>query len=361
MELLLQAGANVNADSMGQTPLHIAASKGNSAIVRALLAAGADPNLRDSALQHSALHTACLGGSAAVCKDLLQFGADVNARAKHGWTPLHRAAAKGHTDICQVLVGHGADVEATLDATPQNAAAGRKFANATPKHLAEAARHIDTAAFFTKVTSGLTPSMQAPEEDQNRLMFQKIAALKGTAPVAAAAPTSVDMLRKRAAQGHARARSVAGTKDDRSAAVVAPAVALNLKALSIPASKKQFPIPASLLSQTSPEIKSPRSPRSESGSLNVVAPIPLRPVVVPDGSDTESAPVDPDEQRTPRTRERRASLTVPTASLQLAVESELKAHVSNLRSQLDAMQSRVRFLEYMFLVFAVLLVVGLAT
>ncbi|OWM82049.1 hypothetical protein CDL15_Pgr001623 [Punica granatum] len=47
LELLLQAGANVNIIAGGATPLHIAADNGNLEIINCLLQAGGDPNIAD--------------------------------------------------------------------------------------------------------------------------------------------------------------------------------------------------------------------------------------------------------------------------------------------------------------------------
>jgi ankyrin repeat protein len=47
LELLIQAGANVNISAGGATPLHIAADNGSLEIINCLLKAGADPNVTD--------------------------------------------------------------------------------------------------------------------------------------------------------------------------------------------------------------------------------------------------------------------------------------------------------------------------
>lgn len=47
LELLIQAGANINISAGGATPLHIAADNGSLEIINCLLKAGADPNVTD--------------------------------------------------------------------------------------------------------------------------------------------------------------------------------------------------------------------------------------------------------------------------------------------------------------------------
>ncbi|CAJ1961090.1 unnamed protein product [Sphenostylis stenocarpa] len=47
LEILIQAGANVNISAGGATPLHIAADNGSLELINCLLKAGADPNFSD--------------------------------------------------------------------------------------------------------------------------------------------------------------------------------------------------------------------------------------------------------------------------------------------------------------------------
>jgi hypothetical protein len=93
-----------------------AATTGDIAAAKSLLAGGADSNSHDTD-GYSALNWAAYHGHLDIAKLLIDQGADVNA---HGnpkrWTPLMNAAGMGHDDVAKLLVSRGADVN-VLDAT----------------------------------------------------------------------------------------------------------------------------------------------------------------------------------------------------------------------------------------------------
>ncbi len=106
----------------GFTPLHLAAFAHNVDAVRALLAAGADPNAlaRASFATVTPLGTAAAFGATAVARVLLEHGADTEATADHGFTPLQSAAVSllPHAQIqpqlaswreVRVMIGDGFD------------------------------------------------------------------------------------------------------------------------------------------------------------------------------------------------------------------------------------------------------------
>lgn len=111
LDLLLYAGATVKPLTRvgAYAPLHLAARRGNSEIVRALLEAGAEPNAFTST-GVAALHFAAQANSAEAIQALVEFGADVDAPdAFQSRTPLIFAASRNATVAAQALLAAGAD------------------------------------------------------------------------------------------------------------------------------------------------------------------------------------------------------------------------------------------------------------
>lgn len=77
---------------------------GNTELVRALLAAGADPNARDHILNLTVTHDAAREGFAETVRELVNHGADVNLADEIGNLPLHLAAREGHLEVVRVLL-----------------------------------------------------------------------------------------------------------------------------------------------------------------------------------------------------------------------------------------------------------------
>lgn len=129
-QYLLDRGADPNtADHMylfGWTPLMLAAQS-NAKLTELLIKKGAKVDQR-SYTGYTALWVACRAGEPGSVKALLAAGAEVDARdSKDGITPLCQAAAEGHTDIVNLLLQAGADPNARaigrLNFTPLMAAA----------------------------------------------------------------------------------------------------------------------------------------------------------------------------------------------------------------------------------------------
>ena len=100
----------------GFTALHFAAFFGGGGAASALLAAGADPNLRSrNEFDVMPIHSAVAGGHGDVVRALLDAGADPNVRQRHGWTPLQGAAGHGDAESVERLLAAGADPGAAND------------------------------------------------------------------------------------------------------------------------------------------------------------------------------------------------------------------------------------------------------
>jgi ankyrin repeat protein len=111
VKLLIEKGADVGYGHQGFTVLMAAVEGDNLAVVRLLLARGADVKARNR-VGWTALHAAAVAGNRGVAEDLLAHGADVNAaETLQGRTPLLWAAASGRTDLVKLCLDHGADIK----------------------------------------------------------------------------------------------------------------------------------------------------------------------------------------------------------------------------------------------------------
>lgn len=107
--LLSNPGLNkkINDVYEDQTPLYIAASLGKANIVLQLIRAGADPCKGHLESANSPLHIAASRGDIETANALLQSSSvpeAVNQRNKDGKTPLHLAAENGHVDVLRMLI-----------------------------------------------------------------------------------------------------------------------------------------------------------------------------------------------------------------------------------------------------------------
>ena len=115
-------------------PLHAAAAKGHTNVVRYLLSHGADVEQPRGAFQphdvmtlqlsgsagSSALWVACSNGCVSTAQFLLSHGAQIGSTDDAGRTPLHAACSAGHSEVVRLLLENGAshDVVSWDDMTP---------------------------------------------------------------------------------------------------------------------------------------------------------------------------------------------------------------------------------------------------
>ena len=107
-EALLSAHADVNAlNQGGVTPLFLAASAGREKIVRMLLAAGAKVNLKDD--QGRTVLDYAIGISPEIFQALLDAGTNPNTEDSSGRTPLSYAAERDNPKVVKLLLAAKAD------------------------------------------------------------------------------------------------------------------------------------------------------------------------------------------------------------------------------------------------------------
>jgi len=116
VKLLLASGANFKAVTRegAITPLFMACTNGDPAMIEEFLKAGADANSQ-KANGTTALMMASTSGNVDSVLTLLNHGADPNAKESHGQTALMFAAALDRDAVVRVLIAHGAGLNA---ATP---------------------------------------------------------------------------------------------------------------------------------------------------------------------------------------------------------------------------------------------------
>ncbi|KAH9228613.1 hypothetical protein K456DRAFT_1729013 [Colletotrichum gloeosporioides 23] len=113
VSLLLGRKADINAtNSIGQTPLLLAAKDGHEQIVQLLLEQGADHKIADKRLGMTPLAAAAANGHSGTVALLLDKGADVDARNKKRETAVFDSIRASSLTTIQLLLNHNANVNA---------------------------------------------------------------------------------------------------------------------------------------------------------------------------------------------------------------------------------------------------------
>ncbi|KAH0538358.1 hypothetical protein FGG08_005053 [Glutinoglossum americanum] len=109
-------------DNAGRTPLSWAAQRGHEDVVKLLVKAKADVNVKDKNFGRTPLSWAAYEGHEAVVKLLIKAKSDVNVKdnddpmpMNDGRTPLSWAAQKGHEAVVKLLIEAEADVNGKDD------------------------------------------------------------------------------------------------------------------------------------------------------------------------------------------------------------------------------------------------------
>tara|TARA_B100001029_G_scaffold161687_1_gene150597 strand:+ start:279 stop:833 length:555 start_codon:yes stop_codon:yes gene_type:complete len=114
VKLLISSGADIHVtdDVRGRTPLHFAS---NSEIAELLIVAGADVNAK--ARGSTPLHNAAYRGLKEIVELLIAKGANINPKNNQGKTALDEAIEKSHEKIAELLRKHGAKTAEELKAS----------------------------------------------------------------------------------------------------------------------------------------------------------------------------------------------------------------------------------------------------
>lgn len=109
---LIQQGVDVSElDANQDSPLIMAAYKGYTELVQALLEAGADVTAVDPGMKATALHAAAYAGRTAAAKLLVQYHIDIDKQGPYnGYTALHDAIWQGNVEVAKVLIEAGANL-----------------------------------------------------------------------------------------------------------------------------------------------------------------------------------------------------------------------------------------------------------
>lgn len=167
--MLRHRALNVKIPSLrGETPLMLAAIKGDVDLAQTLLFMGADVNVN---FGWTALHYAAASGQKPMIELLLKNGAEVNAVTERQVTPLYMAARSLARDAVDALLSAGADKTICNDqGISPSSVARQRGSNTIADHLAiEACKMekqeqtiIDLTEFIKSLEQGESANAQNP-------------------------------------------------------------------------------------------------------------------------------------------------------------------------------------------------------
>jgi ankyrin repeat protein len=107
----IKSGSVDARDAHGRTPLHVAAFGAQHAAMRALVAAGADPNALEND-RYDVVTIASVANDPATLKLALELGASArNVTSRYDGTALIAAAHLGHAEVVRILIAAGAPLD----------------------------------------------------------------------------------------------------------------------------------------------------------------------------------------------------------------------------------------------------------
>ncbi|XP_041366359.1 BRCA1-associated RING domain protein 1-like isoform X2 [Gigantopelta aegis] len=149
-------GSQVKRNTKGESPLHVAAIKGQTDVVQHLLKEGANPNVRDNA-GWTPLHESCNHGYTRIAELLLDHGAVMSMPGMENDTPLHDAVMNYRIECVALLVSRGASLTA------------RNIHGLTPVDYARTDAMKE--ALRTQVTRQETTTQEVDEVDECQVLY----------------------------------------------------------------------------------------------------------------------------------------------------------------------------------------------
>ncbi|XP_071085033.1 serine/threonine-protein phosphatase 6 regulatory ankyrin repeat subunit A-like [Haliotis cracherodii] len=153
-------------DYDGNTPLMVAAQKGNKKVFDLLVSNECDEfDVSDSG--GNILHAACLSNDAVLVKEILLRGvADIESRDEDGATPVMLAAAQGHKEVFDLLVNQGCNLNVRNSDNHNilHAACSSDNAQIVEDILSRKIDHINS-----RTSNGLTAVMVAAANGQKKV------------------------------------------------------------------------------------------------------------------------------------------------------------------------------------------------
>ena len=102
---ILAAGVDKDVrDALGGTALHVSIYQQNLNVIRLLLQNGFDPNVKSTKTGSTPLHYAVATNNLAAAKLLLQYGANTSIRNNEGYSPVEKARREGKAAMLKALL-----------------------------------------------------------------------------------------------------------------------------------------------------------------------------------------------------------------------------------------------------------------